>query len=283
MNSRNEYFENHGIAGRYINKEGRKKTASKYAGVNSWTDEDWKNMKVSAAVNSGSYGYCAGGKEYRVLYSEDKIPLADKKPQQLTITIRYTDGRIQIHEWTVYAKEIPADRTVRVEGDEEALWNIGREYSADIDFTWTRPEPPKSKEGRKYAPEAFAKVCGIANRMPRTVSRKEAFKEAWRIVKNGGFTVPVAGVTFHERQEALKRLAQYDPKDIHAVLVPECDNPHDSNAIAVKVLVNGAKGIYRLGYIPRCETAAVKPFIGRVPELKILAGDIRGARIRIAV
>jgi hypothetical protein len=90
-------------------------------------------------------------------------------------------------------------------------------------------------------------VCRIANKIPRSVSRKEAFQAAWKIVKNGGYEIKVAGVSFYNRQEALRRLAAYDPKDVHAFLVPEFDNPYDANAIAVKVLVDGSRNVYRIG------------------------------------
>jgi hypothetical protein len=125
-------------------------------------------------------------------------------------------------------------------------------------------------------------VCRIANRIPRTVSRKDAFITAWKIVKNGGLEIKVAGVSFYNRQEALRRLADYNPKDIHTLLLPEYDNPYDSNAISVQVMVDGGKGIYRLGYVPKEETAVVKAFLGAAPELKIIGGDIYGARLRIA-
>jgi len=125
-------------------------------------------------------------------------------------------------------------------------------------------------------------VCRIANKIPRSMSRKEAFQTAWKIVKNGGYEIKVAGVSFYNRQEALRRLAQYDPKDIHTLLIPEYDNPYDSNAIAVQVLVNGSKNVYRLGYVPKTETAIARAFLGVEPELKVLDGDIRGAKVRIA-
>ena len=50
--------------------------------------------------------------------------------------------------------------------------------------------------------------------------RKEAFIAAWDIVKADMVKVPVAGVTFNNRQEALRRLHNYEPKDIHVLLVP---------------------------------------------------------------
>jgi hypothetical protein len=58
-------------------------------------------------------------------------------------------------------------------------------------------------------------------------------------------------VSFGNRQEALRRLARYNPADVRAVLVPEPANPADPGAVAVMVGVQGGKGLYRLGYVPR--------------------------------
>jgi len=131
---------------------------------------------------------------------------------------------------------------------------------------------------KKYSKSS---VCKIANKISRSVTRKDAFIQAWKIIKAVGYEVKVAGVSFKNRQEALRRLNTYDPKDIHAVLVPE-NNPFDKNAISVQVMVDGQKGIYTLGYIPKQETVIVKAFLGTVPQLKVIDGDIRGARLILA-
>jgi hypothetical protein len=68
-------------------------------------------------------------------------------------------------------------------------------------------------------------VCRIANRISRDVSRHDAFIQAWAIVKAGGLEVAVRDVSFGNRQEALKRLAQYAPEQVRAILVPEPENP----------------------------------------------------------
>jgi hypothetical protein len=142
-------------------------------------------------------------------------------------------------------------------------------------------EPERQKENQAVK-TLRSKVCRIANRIDRSISRKEAFSTAWRIVKNGGLEIKVAGVSFYNRQEALRRLATYEPKNIHAFLVPEYEHQHDANAIAVQVMVQGGKGVYRIGYVPKEETAIVKAFLGTVPELKVLDGDIRGAKVSLA-
>lgn len=143
-------------------------------------------------------------------------------------------------------------------------------------------EQAKPEQKPKTEKAAFAKVCRIANKIPRSVSRKEAFTTAWRIIKNGGYEVKVSGVSFQNRQEALRRLTTHDPQHIHAVLVPEFDNPYDSNAIAVQVMVDGGKGAYRIGYVPKTETAIVKTFLGTIPALEVFDGDICGAKVRLS-
>ena len=126
-------------------------------------------------------------------------------------------------------------------------------------------------------------VCRIGNRLTaQGEDRRTAFREAWRIVKAGSVELKVAGVTFGSRQEALRRLATYKAQDIHTVLVPE-NNPYDPKAIAIKVTVNGTRGIYCLGYIPREHTVIAAALRGRLPSLRLLDGDIRGARVTLAV
>jgi hypothetical protein len=113
--------------------------------------------------------------------------------------------------------------------------------------------------------------------------RRTAFVEAWIICKAGAVTLPVRGVTVGTRQEALRRLAAYNPADVRAVLVPEPENPADPAAVAVMVGVQGGKGLYRLGYVPREKTGIAAALRGRLPTLRLLDGDIRGARLTLAV
>jgi len=107
------------------------------------------------------------------------------------------------------------------------------------------------------------------------------------VYTNGGdeiINLKVAGVTFNNRQKALERLTHYAPEEILTVLVPEPENEFDKNAIAVKVLVKGAEKSYCIGYVPKTETAKVRPYISKFPELKIVrSGDSYGAELKMAV
>jgi hypothetical protein len=107
--------------------------------------------------------------------------------------------------------------------------------------------------------------------------------EAWAIVKAGAVEMAVRGVSFGNRQEALKRLAAYSPELVRAVLVPEPSNPADPATVAVMVGVQGGRGLYRLGYVPRNLTPVVAVPRGQLPRLRLVEGDIRGARLRLAV
>jgi len=151
----------------------------------------------------------------------------------------------------------------------------GQQCQVNCPHSSSYKEPEKKKLDKKA-------VFRIANKIARSVSRKDAFALAWKIVKNGGYEIKVAGVSFENRQEALRRLTQYDPKNIRAFLAPEFDNQYDANAISVQVMVDGGKNVYRLGYVPKTETAVIKAFLGTVPELAVIDGDIRGARLRLA-
>jgi hypothetical protein len=133
-------------------------------------------------------------------------------------------------------------------------------------------------------------VCRIGNRLARKMGRRAAFVEAWAIVKAGGIEATVKGVSFGNRQEALRRLAGYAPEQVRAVLVPEPENPVDPAAVAVMVGVQGGKGLYRLGYVPRNLTSVVAALGGRLPALRVVSGSwgracmtTYGARLRIGV
>jgi hypothetical protein len=122
--------------------------------------------------------------------------------------------------------------------------------------------------------ELKSKVVTLGNKLaPRLGGdRKAAFVEAWAIVKAGGLELAVRGMSFGNRQEALRRLAIHNPADIRAVLVPEPANPVDPAAIAVMVGVQGGKGLYRLGYVPRTMVPVVSALAGQLPALRVVSG-----------
>jgi hypothetical protein len=134
--------------------------------------------------------------------------------------------------------------------------------------------------------ELNSKVMTLGNKLAPRMGRdrKAAFIQAWAIVKAGSVELAVRGVSFGSRQEALRRLARYNPADVRAVLVPEPSNPADPSAVAVMVGVNGGKGLYRLGYVPR-NLAPVAAVLGRqLPRLRLVEGEYsRGARVALAV
>ena len=129
--------------------------------------------------------------------------------------------------------------------------------------------------------ELKSKVMSLGNRLTTGGrGRSAAFVRAWAIVKVGGLTLPVKGVSFGTRQEALRRLSGYAPDQIQAFIVPEPENPVDPAAAAVMVGVQNGRGLYRLGYLPKGQGAFSKVF--RAVSLRVLNGDIRGARITLA-
>lgn len=65
----------------------------------------------------------------------------------------------------------------------------------------------------------------------------------------------VAGVTFEGRQERIALLDVGDP----VRLIPEPENPYDSNALAVHVAYAGV--VLHVGYMPREEAAQVAPIL----------------------
>jgi hypothetical protein len=139
--------------------------------------------------------------------------------------------------------------------------------------------------------ELKSKVMTLGNKLaPRMGDRKAAFVQAWAIIKAGGLELAVRGTPFGTRQEALKRLAAYAPDQVRVVLVPEPTNPADPAAVAVMVGVNGGKGLYRLGYVPRNLAPVAAALGGQLPALRVVSGTwgwanktTFGARLALAV
>jgi guanyl-specific ribonuclease Sa len=129
--------------------------------------------------------------------------------------------------------------------------------------------------------EMKSKVMSLGNRLATRMDRHDAFVRAWQILKAGGLELAVRGVSFGNRQEALKRLAAYAPDQVRAFVVPEPENAADRKAARVMVGVQNGRGLYCLGYLPSEYAPAVGGF--KVAGLRVLEGDIRGARLALAV
>jgi len=137
-----------------------------------------------------------------------------------------------------------------------------------------------------------SKVVTLANRLTSRMdgNKSAAFVKAWAIVKAGKIELAVKGVSFSNRQEALKRLATYNPDQVRTFLMPEPENSVDHNAVAVMVGVQGGKGLFRLGYVPANMAAVVSALSAKLPALRIVSSTwgythktTYGARIAVAV
>ena len=128
--------------------------------------------------------------------------------------------------------------------------------------------------------EMKSKVMTLGNKLAATMDRSDAFVKAWVIVKQGSLELAVKGVSFGNRQTALRRLAAYNPADVRAFIVPEPNNPTDPAAVAVHVGVQNGRGLYCLGYLPKEQTAIATIF--RNASIRVLDGDIMGARVALS-
>ena len=120
--------------------------------------------------------------------------------------------------------------------------------------------------------EQKRRVMVLGNRLAKTLPRTRAFLAAWRAIRAGGITLAVKGVTFANRQEALRRLTNYRPAQVKTFLIPEPSNPFDRNAVSVQAGVQGGKGLFTLGYVPKSLTGIVRALPQQFVNLKILSG-----------
>ena len=112
--------------------------------------------------------------------------------------------------------------------------------------------------------------------------RKAAFETAWTLVKAQSLEVQAAGTSFGRRPEALARLANYNPADVRAFLVQEPENPVDPNALKVMVGVQGGRGLFCTGYVPRQAVPAVSA-LRTLPAVRVVGDTVKGLRLRFTV
>jgi len=129
--------------------------------------------------------------------------------------------------------------------------------------------------------EMKSKVMAIGNRLSSRMDRHDAFVKAWAIVKARGLELAVKGTSFGNRQEALKRLSAYAPDQVRAFVVPEPENAADRKAARVMVGVQNGRGLYCMGYLPAEYAPAAASL--RAKGLRVVDGDIRGARLALVV
>jgi hypothetical protein len=85
----------------------------------------------------------------------------------------------------------------------------------------------------------------------------------------------------NRRQEALRRLATYAPEQVRVFAVPEPDNAFDSRAVKIMAGVQYGAGLFCLGYLPKEYAPAAASL--KVAGLRVLTGDINGARVALKV
>jgi hypothetical protein len=124
-----------------------------------------------------------------------------------------------------------------------------------------------------------SKVCRIANKLSRDVSRRDAFVQAWAVVKKGAVELKAAGTSFGRRPEALIRLAAYSPAQVRAFIVPEPGNQADAAALKIMVGVQGGRGLFCMGYIP-CEAVPVVAALRTLPAVRVVGDTVKGLRLR---
>ena len=142
-----------------------------------------------------------------------------------------------------------------------------------------RPEAAVEETEKKTdnkANQNKSKVCVIANRLTKQgLTRSEAFRRAWAIVKAETVETKVVGVTVGRRQEALENLTKYDTDLISIDLEREAANEYDGNAVRVITTVQG-KGSYIIGYLPRMMAAIIAPLIDAGKAVRASFKEVRG-------
>lgn len=94
-------------------------------------------------------------------------------------------------------------------------------------------------------------VCTMANELRKTgYSLSQAFRKAWKRVKLS-MIIRAAGTTFENRQQCLKFLKQFQPKDLSVTLEREADNRYNSSAIKIVAHIRPLLKKTVIGYVPK--------------------------------
>ena len=110
-------------------------------------------------------------------------------------------------------------------------------------------------------------VATIANRINKRLNDLSAsFKQAWQIVKGRELVSKVSGVTYGNRQAALKKLDGHGAASVNVSLERERGNPYDADAVKVNVSVGSGKD-YHLGYVPKDLAAMIAPLLDKGIDL----------------
>jgi hypothetical protein len=99
-------------------------------------------------------------------------------------------------------------------------------------------------------------VCIMANELHKAgYNLSRAFKKAWRTAK--GTAIKAAGVTYEGRQEVLKYLSQFRPKNLTVTLERDTSNTYDRNAIRIVVHIPYLKKKAKIGYVPKAYSSEI--------------------------
>lgn len=93
-----------------------------------------------------------------------------------------------------------------------------------------------------------------------------AFKKAWRTAK--GTAIKAAGVTYEGRQEVLKYLSQFRPKNLTVTLERDTSNTYDRNAIRIVVHIPYLKKKAKIGYVPKAYSSEIAKLMDQGVNVK---------------
>lgn len=135
-----------------------------------------------------------------------------------------------------------------------------------------------------------SRLMTIANKLVgKGYNRRTAMLKAWVIAKAERLSVRIAGTSFNRRQSVLKAM---ESKPAVLKLKHESTNVADRNAVSLWAFPEGARGFYRIGYLPKAVAYVIDPLLDKGETLSLdrlniidtnIAGFKLGARLMLAV
>lgn len=111
------------------------------------------------------------------------------------------------------------------------------------------------------------------------ISWRTCLRITWKTVrfKADFIYTKVRGTTFGDRQDILRKLSLFEPKNIDLRLLRQADNPYDHNAILVVASVQGVEE-RDVGYLSKEISTWLGPFMDQARNVVALFSEITGTK-----
>lgn len=111
------------------------------------------------------------------------------------------------------------------------------------------------------------------------ISWRTCLRITWKTVrfKADFIYTKVRGTTFGDRQDTLRKLSLFEPKNIELKLLRQADNPYDHNAVLVVASIQGVEE-KDVGYLSKEISSWLSPIMDQGGGVVVLFSEVTGVK-----